>query len=44
MEALNAALGVGILVLIAWTIYYGIISIVDLIGDRVFGRTKQRRR
>lgn len=41
MEALRAALGLGVIVVIAWTIYYAVISITDLIGDRIFGRTKR---
>lgn len=43
MEALRAALGLGVIVVIAWTIYYGIISVVDLIGDRIFGKNPRRR-
>lgn len=41
MEALRAALGLGLIVVIAWTIYYAVISIADLIGDRVFGKRRQ---
>lgn len=43
MEALKAALGLGVMVIIAWIIYYGVISIADLIGDRVFGRQHRKR-
>lgn len=44
MEALRAALGLGIIVIIAWTIYYAIISITDLIGNWIFGRQHGNRR
>ena len=43
MEALRGALGLGLIVVIAWVIYYGVISIADLLGDRVFGRVRRRR-
>lgn len=41
MEALRASLGLGVIVIIAWTIYYAVISITDLIGDRVFGKRRR---
>lgn len=43
MEALRAALGLGVIVMIAWIIYYGVTRVLEFVGDRVFGRQTHRK-